>query len=140
MPAEKSERFAQGHGRRGKAVSYWDLPALPGAGALRSTVADLLRFLAAQLGDAPPGLAQAIRATHEPRARRRALSVGLGWFVLPVPGQPSPAVWHDGGTGGFRSVAGFVEASSTSVVVLASSARPVDGIGLEILKATAGLV
>jgi hypothetical protein len=31
-------------------------------------------------------------------------------------GQPGPVVWHDGGTGGFRSVAGFVAESGTSVV------------------------
>ncbi len=53
IPDDKLERFAQGHNRRGRPVPNWDLPALAGAGALRSTVADLLSFLGAQLGDAP---------------------------------------------------------------------------------------
>ena len=56
-------------------------------------------------------------------------------MMLPVPGQPGPVVWHDGGTGGFRSVAGFVEETETAVVVLSSSARNVDRIGLDILEA-----
>ncbi len=134
VPDDKLDRFAEGHSRRGKPVSNWDLPALAGAGALRSTVSDLLAFLDAQHGNAPPGLAEAMLLTREPRASRRALSVGLGWMILPVAGQPGPAVWHDGGTGGFRSVAGFVAESGTSVVVLSNSCRPVDRIGLEILK------
>ena len=135
VPDEDLARFAEGHNRRGRAVPHWDLPSLPGAGALRSTVADLLVFLDAQLGRAPAGLAKAIRTTREPRARRGALAVGLGWMMLPVPGQPGPVVWHDGGTGGFRSVAGFVEEAETAVVVLSSSSRRVDRLGLEILKA-----
>ncbi|HEY5873629.1 MAG TPA: hypothetical protein VIT46_10355, partial [Gaiellaceae bacterium] len=98
------------------------------------TVADLLRFLDAQLGDAPPGLADAMRATHEPRASRGALSVGLGWMSLPIKELERRVVWHDGGTGGFRSVAGFVEGGETQVVVLSSSARAVDRLGLEIVK------
>jgi CubicO group peptidase (beta-lactamase class C family) len=135
VPAEKLERFAQGHNRRGRRVPHWEIPALAGAGALRSTVSDLLRFLEAQLGAAPSGLADAIRVTHEPRARRGPLEVGLGWMRLPEPGRRGTLVWHDGGTGGFRSVAGFVAESRTCVVALASSARSVDRIGLEILKA-----
>ena len=135
VPEEKLDRFAQGHSRRGRRVSNWDLPALAGAGALRSTVADILRFLAAQLGDAPEPLNEAIRTTHEPRSRRGALGIGLGWFMLPVRDRPYEVLWHDGGTGGFRSVAGFVADVDTAIVVLANSSRPVDNLGLEILEA-----
>jgi serine-type D-Ala-D-Ala carboxypeptidase/endopeptidase len=137
VPEGKLDRFAQGHSRRGRPTSNWDLPALAGAGALRSTVADILRFLEAQLGRAPEPepLTQAIRETHRPRARRGALGIGLGWFMLPVRGRPYEVLWHDGGTGGFRSVAGFVSEIDTAVVVLANSGRAVDNLGLEILKA-----
>ena len=38
-----------GHDERGDEVPLWDLPTLAGAGALRSTAADLLLFLAANL-------------------------------------------------------------------------------------------
>jgi hypothetical protein len=72
--------------------------------------------------------------THEPRARKRMLRVGLGWFIVPVQrGQPHTAIWHDGGTG-FRSVAGFVKDPATAVVVLANSTRAVDAIGLNVLR------
>jgi serine-type D-Ala-D-Ala carboxypeptidase/endopeptidase len=135
VPDDKSARFAQGHNRRGRAVSNWDIPTLAGAGALRSTVRDLLRFLALQLDEGDSRLARAARMTHAPRVGKRSFSVGLGWFIHAVRrAQPHRVTWHDGGTGGFRSVAGFVEEPATAVVVLSNSSRSVDTIGLEILR------
>jgi CubicO group peptidase (beta-lactamase class C family) len=135
VPPDKADRFAQGHNRRGRAVSYWDLPSLPGAGAFRSTVDDILKFLALQLDTGDSRLASAARMTQEPRARRRILSVGLGWFMLPLQrGRPFQVIWHDGGTGGFRSVAGFVVETRTAVVVLTNSSRSVHTMGQEILR------
>jgi D-alanyl-D-alanine-carboxypeptidase/D-alanyl-D-alanine-endopeptidase len=135
VPAGKAGRFAHGHNRRGRPVSNWDIPTLAGAGALRSTAEDLLEFLALHLEYSDSRLARAARMTHEPRARKRVLSVGLGWFMVPVQrGQPHTAIWHYGGTGGFRSVAGFVKEPRTAVVVLSNSSRPVDSVGLNVLR------
>jgi serine-type D-Ala-D-Ala carboxypeptidase/endopeptidase len=135
VPEEKAARFAQGHDRRGRTVPNWDLPTLAGAGALRSSVYDLLRFLSLQLDAGESRLARAARMTHAPRVRRRSFSVGLGWFIQPVRrGRPHTATWHDGGTGGFRSVAGFVDEPETAVVVLSNSSRAVDRIGLEVVR------
>jgi D-alanyl-D-alanine-carboxypeptidase/D-alanyl-D-alanine-endopeptidase len=44
-------------------------------------------------------------------------------------------LFHDGGTGGFRTVCGFVPELRTSVVVLSNCARPVDRLGLRIVEA-----
>jgi hypothetical protein len=43
-------------------------------------------------------------------------------------------LWHNGGTGGFRSFLGFVPDTSVGVVVLSNSARSVDAIGFRILE------
>jgi serine-type D-Ala-D-Ala carboxypeptidase/endopeptidase len=40
IPPETRDRFADGHNRRGRPVPHWDVLALAGAGALRSTVID----------------------------------------------------------------------------------------------------
>jgi serine-type D-Ala-D-Ala carboxypeptidase/endopeptidase len=135
IPPEAMPRFAAGHNRRGKQVRHWDLPALAGAGALRSTVADLLRFLDLQLRAPTTRLGRAARATHEPRARRGRLSHGLGWASLPLRGDSEQVLWHNGGTGGFRSFAGFVQETQTGVVVLSNCARSVDAIGFRLLEA-----
>jgi D-alanyl-D-alanine-carboxypeptidase/D-alanyl-D-alanine-endopeptidase len=135
VPAAARERFAQGHSRRGRPVPHWDLPVLGGAGALRSTIADLLRFLRLQLGEGVPALARAAALTHAPRSRYRGgLAVGLGWTRLPLLGTEHELLFHNGGTGGFRSFAGIVPATHTAVVVLSNSARSVDALGFRILE------
>jgi CubicO group peptidase (beta-lactamase class C family) len=128
------ERFAAGHNRRGRSVPHWHLDALAGAGGLRSTVDDLLHFLALQLEEPASRLARAARATHETRAARGRLEHGLGWVSLPLRGDPRRMLWHNGGTGGFRSFLGFVPDTSAGVVVLSNSARSGDAIGFRILE------
>jgi serine-type D-Ala-D-Ala carboxypeptidase/endopeptidase len=134
VPEAALERFAQGHDRRGRPVPHWDLPALAGAGALRSTVADMLRFLRLHLGEGEPALTRAAALTHPPRVRRGRTAIGLGWFRFPLRGSGHEALIHNGGTGGFRTFAGFVPATRTAVVALASSARSVDRLGFQILE------
>jgi serine-type D-Ala-D-Ala carboxypeptidase/endopeptidase len=135
IPAEARTRFADGHNRRGRRVSHWDLAALAGAGALRSTVADLLRFLELQLQQPRTRLGRAAHATHEPRAHRGRLTQGLGWAGLPLRGDSRQMLWHNGGTGGFRSFLGFVKESEAGVAVLSNCSRSVDAIGFRILEA-----
>jgi serine-type D-Ala-D-Ala carboxypeptidase/endopeptidase len=133
VPEDKRDRFVQGHDRRGRPVPGWEFDALAGAGALRSTVADLLRFLALQLDDSDSRLGAAARLTHEPRARGLRRPIGLGWLTLPLRGQH--ALYHDGGTGGYRSFAGFVREQGTGVVALTNSARWVNKLGAKSLEA-----
>jgi serine-type D-Ala-D-Ala carboxypeptidase/endopeptidase len=135
IPLEARARLADGHDRRGRQVPQWDVPAMAGAGALRSTVADLLRFLELQLQPPTTPLGRAAQATHRPRARRGTLSQGLGWAGLPLRGDSRQMLWHNGGTGGFRSFLGFVEESGAGVAVLSNSSRSVDAIGFRILEA-----
>jgi serine-type D-Ala-D-Ala carboxypeptidase/endopeptidase len=134
VPATARDRFAQGHSRRGRPVPHWHLPALAGAGALRSTVADLLVLLRLQLGDGDPALARAAALTQVPRARHRGAAVGLGWTRWPLSGTEHELLFHNGGTGGFRSLVAFVPATHTAVVVLSNSTRSVDALGFRILE------
>jgi len=135
IPAHALSRFADGHNRRGHHVPHWDLPALAGAGALRSTVADLLRFLELQLAEPATRLGRAAQTTHLPRVRRGRLTQGLGWVAWPLRGDSRQVFWHNGGTGGFRSFTGFVKESGTGVIVLSNCSRSVDAIGFRILDA-----
>jgi D-alanyl-D-alanine-carboxypeptidase/D-alanyl-D-alanine-endopeptidase len=136
LSPEDHARLAGGHDRRGRPAPGWDLPALPGAGALRSSAADVMRLLEAQLRPPAGRLGDAIRLTHLPRARRGKLQVGLAWMRMPL-GAGRQVVWHDGGTGGHRGFAGFAPASGAAVVVLASSARSVTALGMALLEEAA---
>lgn len=134
VPAGDLGRFADGHDRRGRPVPHWELPSLAGAGALRSTVHDMLRFLELQHGDGPSALARAARATHGARLRRGRIAQCLGWMSLESR-DGARLLWHDGGTGGFRSFCAFAPETGAHVVVLSNGTRRVDRIGFRIMEA-----
>jgi CubicO group peptidase (beta-lactamase class C family) len=117
LSEDQKRRLAPGHLPTRKVVPNWDLPTLAGAGALRSTANDLLRFLEANLRGA-------YAAAHEPRAP----NIGLGWHLLPG------AVWHNGGTGGYRSFAAFDPKGNHAVVVLGNATSDTDALGNALLK------
>ena len=77
LSPQMKARLALGHNDKLVTVPNWDLPALAGAGALRSSVNDMLTFLAANLGYMKSPLAPAMaamlsvrRPTGSPRTGR----------------------------------------------------------------------
>jgi CubicO group peptidase (beta-lactamase class C family) len=133
--------LAQGHTRRGAPTPYWDLADLVGAGGLRSTAADVTRFVRAQLEPAATPLEQALELTQVRQPGSRALSVlHLGWMGQDVHPRAGGGrlLWHNGGTGGFTSFVGFDPDRKVGVVALSNSARPVDGPALELLRRVRG--
>lgn len=130
--AEQSVRLAQGHGLFGRPVADWYLEGLAGAGALRSTVPDLLTYLGAQLAPDATPLAAAIRRTHSPWQPGRPHTIGLGWFRTRLRG--GDLWWHNGGTGGFRSFAGFSPQRQRAVAVLVNDRRGPDRIGVDLME------
>ncbi|MCY1035307.1 serine hydrolase [Corallococcus sp. BB11-1] len=113
---EQAPRLRPGHTARGKPVPPWTFPALPGAGALHSTVGDQLRFLDANLGRGEPALVRALRLTHAPRVEAGAVRKGLGWTVSQVRGHD--VVWRSSVMGGFVGFLGFAPDADAGVVLL----------------------
>lgn len=130
-PAQVS-RLATGH-RRGRAMPHWDLPGMAGAGALHSTGADLLAFVRAQLQPDQTPLAAAIKLTHRERRPGGRSDIGLGWMRTWLGG--TTMLWHNGGTGGFRSITALMPDRGVGVVVLVNNFRSPDRAGLRLLRA-----
>ncbi len=128
-PSLKS-RLAPGHDAGGEIVDNWDFQALAGAGALRSSVNDMLKFLAANMGVARTSLNDTLSRCQEPRRDiESGRKIGLAWHI-----NTDGVIWHNGGTGGYRSFLGFSKKTGRGVVVLANStAADTDGLGLTIL-------
>lgn len=126
--------FAQGHNAQAEPVPLWDIPTLPGAGALRSTANDMLLFLAANLSSDEEPIFAALRRTHEVRVPDVApgLSMALGWLVN-MRNPDRPIIWHNGGTGGFHSFIGFDPSSNRGIVVLTNGTQTIDDIGFHLL-------
>jgi CubicO group peptidase (beta-lactamase class C family) len=131
LSADQKARLVTGHGPDGKPAKNWDIPTLAGAGALRSTANDMLKFVAANAGLAKSDLYPAMELSHEERheAGSSVLSVGLGWHILHRTG--GVVVWHNGQTGGYHSFVAFDKAAKRGVVVLANFAAEIDSIGME---------
>ncbi len=132
-PEAMHERLATPYGRDLRAVKPWHLPALAGAGSLRSDVDDLLKFVSAELGLTKTPLAAAMQETQKARNKtdEEVMEIGLGWLIMKR--YDPPVYWHNGGTGGFRSFVGFCPAKKIGVVVLSNSAFGVDDIGFHLL-------
>jgi serine-type D-Ala-D-Ala carboxypeptidase/endopeptidase len=124
-------RLAPGHDDMGKAAKSWDLDALAGAGALRSTANDMLRYLRANMRDDQSTLTVAMNSAQLPRAAvTKTMRIGLAWMTT-----EKGIVWHNGGTGGYRSFLGFTADRRRGVVVLTNTAVDVNDLGFAILDA-----
>jgi CubicO group peptidase (beta-lactamase class C family) len=122
-------RFVPGHDGSHKPVPAWDFTALVGAGGIRSTAADMLTYLEAQLHpdhlppqsrQTPEGktLAAAIGASHEVRAEAsEGMHIALNWFRRDSTG----TYWHNGATGGYSSFAMFRPEDGVAIVVLSNT-------------------
>jgi CubicO group peptidase (beta-lactamase class C family) len=129
------DRVVAGHNALGDTVPLWNMGVLAGAGAFRSDVEDMLAFLAANVQPDTSRLGRALRLAHAPRAPAGspAMSIGLAWHRLNLGGDT--IVWHNGGTAGFRTFAGFRPATGTAVVVLTNSGgQGSDDIGFHLLN------
>jgi CubicO group peptidase (beta-lactamase class C family) len=170
LPMDKATRLAAPHSHRGKPTSSWDLPAFAGAGALRSTADDMLRFLQANLDPerSLPALAlchgvqvakpamglsplvqrvarvigfvrgRSARSARTARFEPGRFRVALGWMCS-VDDRGLDVHWHNGGTGGYRTFAGFARRERVAVVVLVNrGAGPgdmaVDDVGFGALR------
>lgn len=133
-------RMATGHNAMLIPVADSDLPTpFAGAGALRSSANDVLTLLEAFLGDKESPLAPAMSLMFNTRRPADQTEMGLGWFIY-KPGGREIAV-HNGGTGGFRSCAGYDPKTRIGVVALSNAftAIGVDDIGVHLLNPKAPL-
>jgi serine-type D-Ala-D-Ala carboxypeptidase/endopeptidase len=129
-----TEHLALGHDPEGEVTPNWDLPTLAGAGAIRSTTTDMLAFLAANVHPdrGPLGKAMALAQQERGDAGAATVKIGLNWILQHL--GADTLIWHNGGTGGYRSFAGFVPSRKMGVVVLTNSGGAgADDIGMHLL-------
>jgi len=142
LTPEMKARLAAGHNAALDTVENWDLPTLAGAGAIRSTANDMLNLIAAELGYTKSPLAPAMTAMLKERRPTgvQNLEIALGWHIFTANGKE--IVWHNGGTGGYRSFIGFDPKAKVGVVLLSNTSTAVgmDDIGRHLLDPNVPLV
>ncbi len=131
LTSDMKKRLAKGHNPKGE-VPNWDIPTLAGAGALRSTANDMLTFLGANMGVERTPLLSAMEMAQEPRADAdKDMKIGLGWLIMD--NGKTQIVWHNGGTGGYRTFCGFIKDKKVGVVVLSNMNIGADDVGFHLL-------
>ena len=130
VPFEKQNRLLKGYDVKGKEQPPLVMNEFMGAGAVRSTVNDMLLFLKAHMNSET----KAYQLTHQPSVEiAKNTSVGLGWIL------EDETIWHNGSTQGFSSFLGFEKKRHIGVVILSNyrsrlfTSNP-DQIGTDILQ------
>jgi CubicO group peptidase (beta-lactamase class C family) len=136
VPSEKLAIFSHGHDADLNKTKHWQLPTLAGAGAIKSSAKDMLKYLNANMQSNL--LTQAISLTHQETSQQRDNSpkVALAWFINQQ--DNGSYLWHNGGTGGFRSFIGFDKKQNKGIVILDNTVNGMDDIGHAYLMGTVG--
>lgn len=100
----------------------WTLKAFAGAGALRSTLGDMSKLADALLAGSQGPLAKAWPLLAGDLAEMPAAGGKIGLALIHQKANGEDIYWHNGGTGGFRSLLQVYPASGRAAIVLASNA------------------
>lgn len=138
LPKSEYDSFADGHNKYGLKTPRWTFEDnMQSTGAINSTVNDLMKFLEVNLDGHKNSylhnLLEDCQITRYKISDKR--NIGLAWIKSNSESTNNKEIiWHNGGTGGFRSFLGFNKESKTGIVILSNSARSVDKLAFDILK------
>ncbi len=136
LSEQQRQRLAPPYDAALQPAKNWDLPAVAGAGAIRSTTRDMLKFIQANLAADDQPLTQAFRLSHEKRqAIPGGQAIGLGWHIA----RDGVTRWHNGMSGGYAAWVSVIPARKLGVVVLSNTAATqITEFGEKITRIAAG--
>lgn len=131
--AQDSARYAKGYDEDGSYHFPRNLPAIyQGAGGLRSTAADMLKYAAAQWEAPNKKMSKAIQLTRDTTYSDKNVSVGMAW--LSVKNGNIKTMFHNGASGGFRSFLGVDPEKKFAVIMLVNGAVSADKQGFGLMR------
>lgn len=121
LAPQARQRLARPYDAQLREVRNWDLAVLAGAGGLKSTANDLLKYIGAHAVNREGELGRALHLTHARRfTHGDGKGQGLGWRTS----RDDRIIFHGGSTGGYRAWLAVVPSRALGVVVLANSRDP----------------
>ena len=129
-------RPAAGHTPNREATPAWTFAGdLAGAGGVRATLEDMVRYLQGNLGQRTVAVAPALDLAQQPVSAQPPMA--MNWMLMPVSGRTVHV--HEGGTGGFSSFVAFDRERGRGVVILSdttwNSIGGLGSLGLHLLDA-----
>ncbi len=115
----------------------WEFDALAGAGAIRSTTADMAKFIQANLNPPKGATGKAIELAWKIHLERKSgrPAMGLGWHLA----GNGTTRWHNGKTGGYSSMLQIDRKHRVGAIVLCNTAGDhIDELGDAIMQELLG--
>jgi CubicO group peptidase (beta-lactamase class C family) len=117
LTPELKSRLAIGHAMPGRPVLGTDLSSFPGAGGLRSTANDLLKFVSAYMGLTPSPLNPLMQKAEAFHSLESGAKLRLAWWG------DGTVFEHGGLTFGFKTELAFDSKKRRGIVVLSNCAN-----------------
>ncbi|WP_159942689.1 MULTISPECIES: serine hydrolase [unclassified Nocardiopsis] len=129
--ADLPEDATVGHTERGRRADPWLAHAYAPAGGVRSTPADMERYVRALLEGTAPGT-----AAMEPRwDDGHGGRIGFAWVVEDHGG--AEVTWHNGGSGGFAAMVALDREAGRAVLAFGNTTTGLEPLALELLTGEA---
>jgi len=130
--SSSNSKKAQGH-LEGAPNPFWNMNVLYPAGGAQCSANDMLNYLQAMSSGKSEVLQKVLQHTVSVSP---TVSVCSAWHTLEQKGKPT-IYWHNGGTYGFSTFAGFVKETGRCVIVVVNQFNQngvSDGFGMAIMK------
>lgn len=139
LTSDQKARFATPHTNVGSPTAVWTFADLPGAGGVRATMRDMMRFAKAQLHPPTGTLGEAIELAWKPHCDADASgpAMGLGWLIA----GDGETRWHNGHTGGSHSALFINRRLDCAIIVLCNTAvtNELEGLATQLMLKVAGV-
>ncbi|HEV3087677.1 MAG TPA: serine hydrolase [Candidatus Elarobacter sp.] len=122
--------LAAPHTMDGEAAHNWTFDALAPAGAIVSSVDDMLKYVRCNMGQG--SLGATCLFAQQPRDTIPANSIGLIWWT----GNVRHIIHHGGDTQGYHAAVAIAPDHTRGVVVLANGGAPVEDVAIHALDPT----
>ena len=124
-------RLAKGHDGLSE-TENWDIITLGGAGGIRSTVSDMVKYIQANINantiDSKLHNAMALAHKSAFKSKEQNAEMALAWHI-----ENGSFLMHNGATGGYCAMSAIDKASKRGVVVLTNSNENVDAIAIKLM-------
>ena len=137
LTAEMKARLAKPFSGSGTPSANWDFADMPGAGGIRSTTKDMLKFAQACLisPNNPTGKAMEMAWKEHHAGGGSEAKMGLGWHFA---GDGSTR-WHNGQTGGYHSMLMVNRDMNAAVIILTNTSNgEIDRLASKVIQMLAG--
>jgi len=133
LNADLQKRMATGYSSKAQfsAVPGWSFSSFEGAGGLRSSANDMLKFVAANMGQTNVPLKDTMRKLQEPFEPGNRLLLVWGGYNNKF---GSSILAQEGKTGGYSSYMAFDKKAGKGVVILSNADISVSDIGNKIIN------